>query len=195
MNIKLKFLFFLFFCLFFSCSRSDIIEQNLYSEKRLESCVSYDKLLDVKSDRYDLMAYWDKFIEDAKCSMISRPDFSLTNSSVNIFFEYETENQITSGSPILQDYWGYAEGICNDSVVNIGIAWSYWTNATVIEKLALMYHEFGHDVLNLGHGSNTNDIMHPMILGTQESTYNEFIIAKDRLFEKKFDGLNYINCN
>ena len=167
---------------------------NQYPEKRLESCVSYDNLLDVKSDKYDLMAYWDKFVEDAGCSMIGRPDFSITNSSVNIFFEYENENQITSGSPISQDYWGYAEGVCNDSVVNIGIAWSYWINATVIEKLALMYHEFGHDVLNFGHGSNTNDIMHPMILGTQESTYNEFIIAKDRFFEKKFDGLNYINC-
>ncbi len=141
------------------------------------------------------MAYWDKFVEDAKCSMISRPDFGSTNSLVNIFFEYENENQITSGSPISQDYWGYAEGVCNDSVVSIGVAWSYWANATVIERLALMYHEFGHDVLNLGHGSNTDDIMHPMILGAKESTYNEFIIAKDRLFRKKFDGLNYINCN
>ena len=184
----------LLFFIFFSCSKSDIIDLNQITEIRLESCVSYDNLLDLESDKYDLMAYWEKFVEDAKCSMISKPDFSLTNKSVNVFFEYETENQITSGSPISQEYWGYAEGICNDSAVNIGIAWSYWTNATVIEKLALMYHEFGHDVLNLGHGSNINDIMHPMILGTQESTYNEFIIAKDRFFEKKFDGLNYINC-
>ncbi len=183
----------LLFFIFFSCSKSDIINLNQHTGKRLESCVSYDDLLDVNSDRYDLMAYWDKFVADAKCSMIGNPDYSDTNSSINIFFEHETENQITSGAT--SEYWGYAKGICNDSVVNIGIVWSYWANATVIEKLALMYHEFGHDVLNLDHGSNPNDIMHPQILGTKESTYNEFIIAKDRFFEKKYDSISYIKCN
>ena len=185
----------LLFFIFFSCSKSDIINLNQHTEKRLESCVSYDDLLDVNSDRYDLTAYWDKFVADAKCSMISRPDFSLTNSSVNVFFEYDTENKITSGVALESEYWGYAKGTCNDSVVNIGIVWSYWANTTVIEKLALMYHEFGHDVLNLDHGSNPNDIMHPQILGTKESTYNEFIIAKDRFFEKKYDSISYIKCN
>jgi hypothetical protein len=58
-----------------------------------------------------------------------------------------------------------------------------------------MYHEFGHDVLNLDHGSNPNDIMHPMILGYNEPTYNEFVIAKDRFFEKKYDSISYIKCN
>ncbi len=183
----------LLFFIFFSCSKSDLINLNQHTEKRLESCVSYDDLLDVNSDRYDLMAYWDKFVADAKCSMIGNPDYSDTNSSINIFFEYETENQITSGAT--SEYWGYAMGICNDSIVNIGILWSYWDNATVIEKLALMYHEFGHDVLNLDHGSNPNDIMHPMILGYNEPTYNEFVIAKDRFFKKKYDSISYIKCN
>ena len=182
-----------FFIFFLACSKSDIINLNQHTEKRLESCVSYDNLLDIKSDKYDLMAYWDKFVEDARCSMTGNPDFSKTNSSINIFFEYESDNQITSG--LTSEYWGYAIGACNDSVVNIGILWSYWTNATVIEKLALMYHEFGHDVLNLDHGSNPNDIMHPMILGTNEATYNEFIIAEDRFFKKKYDNISYIKCN
>lgn len=183
---------FLFF-IFFSCSKSDLIDLNQFTEKRLESCVSYDDLLDLKADRYNLMAYWDKFVADAKCSMTGNPNYGDTNSSINIFFEYESENQITSG--VTSEYWGYANGACNDSVVNIGILWSYWDNATVIEKLALMYHEFGHDVLNLDHGSNPNDIMHPMILGYNEPTYNEFVIAKDRFFEKKYDSISYIKCN
>ena len=56
-----------------------------------------------------------------------------------------------------------------------------------------MYHEFGHDVLRYAHSSNPDDIMHAS--SPFANTYNGFIEAKDRFFDKKFDGLNYLDCS
>ena len=56
-----------------------------------------------------------------------------------------------------------------------------------------MYHEFGHDVLRYAHSSNPDDIMHPS--SPFANTYNGFIESKNRFFEKKFDGLRYLDCS
>ena len=56
-----------------------------------------------------------------------------------------------------------------------------------------MYHEFGHDVLRYAHSSNPDDIMHAS--SPFSNTFNGFVEAKDRFFDKKFDGINYLNCS
>ena len=148
-------------------------------------------MTDPNFDSDDLYAFWDIFVEDAKCSMSSSPDYDKLNTDVDIFYEYESDALFASGEVL--DYGAYAATSCDDSRVRVGIAFRYWSDINIWQKLGLMYHEFGHDVLRYGHSLNPDDIMHPS--SPFASTYNGFIESKNRFFEKKFDGLRYLDCS
>ena len=51
----------------------------------------------------------------------------------------------------------------NDEVIDIYIDNSFWKDANSIAKKKLIYHELGHDVLNLDHSTNPNDYMYEYI--------------------------------
>ena len=163
----------------------DIVPEVLYS------CANYDKLTNPNFDVDDLYAFWDIFVEDAKCSMLGSPDYDKLNTDVDIYYEFESDALFSSGQVL--DYGAYAATSCDDSRVRVGIAFRYWSDINIWEKLGLMYHEFGHDVLRFGHSSNTDDIMHPS--SPFPNTYNGFIESKNRFFEKKFEGLRYLDCS
>ena len=175
---------------FLECSKNSIIYQQAHVEN-LSSCVDYSKLSDPNFDSDDLYAFWNIFVEDAKCSMGSNPDYDKINTDVDIYYEYESDALFASGNVL--DYGAYAASSCNDTRVRVGIAFGYWSDINIWQKLGLMYHEFGHDVLRFGHSSNSDDIMHPS--SPFANTYNGFIESKNRFFEKKFDGLKYLDCS
>ena len=118
--------------------------------------------------------------------MSSNPDYDKLNTDVDIFYEFESDALFASGEVL--DYGAYAATSCDDSRVRVGIAFRYWNDINIWQKLGLMYHEFGHDVLRYAHSSNPDDIMHPS--SPFASSYNGFIESKNRFFDnykKKLD--------
>ena len=181
---------YLFFFLILSCSKNSLVFEKI-PEILLFSCVDYSKVTDPNFDSDDLYAFWDLFVQDAKCSMNNSPEYDKLNSVVNIFYEYESA-ALTAAGEVL-GYGAYAASSCNDELVRVGISYRYWNDINIWQKLGLMYHEFGHDVLRYAHSSNPDDIMHAS--SPFANTYNGFVEAKDRFFDKKFDGINYLNCS
>ena len=183
----------LLFIIVFSCSKKTILEEELEVEPTLFSCVTYDTLLDpltTKDD--DLMQYWDKFVADVLCTK-GAPDYGQQNTVVNLFFEYESDAMIAAG--VTQDHIAYSsfDGYCNSAKVNVGVDWRSWTERSLLQRLWIMYHEFGHDVYRYEHSPDPADIMY------YASTpgfikINDFIQAKDRFIKRDFPGISYINC-
>ena len=196
--MKLKFIKYNFlFLILISCSKSEInnsLEETLVEEfVQIYSCVSYNDLLDPKNtNQDDLMQYWNKFVEDVKCSR-GGPDYNELNPSLNIFFEYRTAAQISAG--LTPDHIAYStfSGYCNDNRVNVGVLYNEWTEKNLLQRLWIMYHEFGHDVYKYEHSSNPADIMYPAST-RGDIDLNDFIEAKDRMFKRSFPGIKYIQC-
>ena len=189
---------YIIFCnLVLACSKSDnaeteieIIEEEI---EQIYSCVSYDELLDPKNtNQDDLMQYWFKFVNDVKCTR-GGPDYGERNKSPNIFFEYRTAAQIASG--VTADHIAYStfSGYCNDSAVNVGVLYDEWTEKNLLQRIWIMYHEFGHDVYKYEHSTDRADIMFPSSTRS-DIDINDFIEAKDRMFRKSFPGIKYIPC-
>ena len=183
--------------LILSCSKSSdtaseiqIIEQEI---EQIYSCVSYDELLDPKNtNQDDLMQYWYKFVNDVNCTR-GGPDYGERNKSPNIFFEYRSVAQIASG--VTADHIAYStfSGYCNDSAVNVGVLYDEWTEKNLLQRIWIMYHEFGHDVYKYEHSTDRADIMFPSSTRS-DININDFIEAKDRMFRKSFPGIKYIQC-
>ena len=181
--------------IFLSCSKEDNLAAQLLEEDeepQLRSCVSYDELLDPQNtDANDLMQYWYKFVDDVKCSR-GGPDYDERNIVKNIFFEFRTAAQITAG--VTPDHIAYStySGYCNDTAVNVGVLFTEW-NENLLQRLWIMYHEFGHDVYKYEHSTDPADIMFPSSTRS-DIKINDFIEAKDRMINKKFPGIKYIPC-
>ena len=180
-----------------ACSKSDnpsessVIPEEVFIQDY--SCVSYDDLLNPQTtDRDNLMQYWNKFVEDVKCSR-GGPDYSERNPSLNIFFEYRSAAQIAAG--VSPDHIAYStfSGYCNDSRVNVGVLYNEWTEKNLLQRLWIMYHEFGHDVYKYEHSNDPADIMYPSS-SRSDIDLNDFIEAKDRMLKRSFTGIKYISC-
>lgn len=61
------------------------------------------------------------------------------------------------------DVVGVSFGIFNDEIIDIYIDNSYWEKVNSLTRKKLIYHELGHDVLNLEHSTNPNDYMYNFI--------------------------------
>ena len=112
-----------FFLLVLSCAKSDnsfqseeIVEEEFIQDY---SCVNYDDLMNPQTtDRDDLLQYWNKFVDDVKCTS-GGPDFAERTKFLKIFFEYTDITQTISG--ITPNHLAYSSfvGYCNDERVNI----------------------------------------------------------------------------
>ena len=191
-----KFIIFTLFSLtVIACSKSDDnqVEEVVEEFEQIFSCTSYDDLLDPQNtDQDNLMQYWTKFVDDVKCSR-GGPDYSERNPSLNIFFEYRSPAQIAAG--VTPDHIAYStfSGYCNDSRVNVGVLYTEWTEKNLLQRLWIMYHEFGHDVYKYEHSNDPADIMYPASTRS-DIDLNDFINAKDRMFKRSFTGIKYISC-
>ena len=186
-----------FFLLVLSCAKSDnsfqseeIVEEEFIQDY---SCVNYDDLMNPQTtDRDDLLQYWNKFVDDVKCTS-GGPDFAERTKFLKIFFEYTDITQTISG--ITPNHLAYSSfvGYCNDERVNIGVLYDGWSDLNLIQRLWVMYHEFGHDVFKYEHSTDPADIMYPSSTRS-DIDVNDFIRAKDRMFKRSFPGIRYISC-
>jgi len=156
-------------------------------EPQLPSCVDYESV-----DPDDLQTYWNLFVEDVKCTR-GGPDYGILNEQVLVRFVVQTPEQMASG--VTPDHAGFSTflGYCNNSVVDISVIRDYWEDYSEIQKLWLIYHEFGHDVYRYEHSSDPADIMWPAV-PRSDVKINDFIAAKNRFFKRDFEGVSYIQC-
>ena len=119
------------YLIFLGCAKNSLVYE-IAPDKKLFSCVNYDKLADPNFDSDDLYAFWDIFVADAKCSMSSNPDYDKLNTDVDIFYEYESDALFASGEVL--DYGAYAATSCDDSRVRVGIAFGYWNDIKIPAK-------------------------------------------------------------
>jgi len=176
---------------FWSCSKKEKNEEIILAEEEeeeLPSCVDYTSV-----DPNNLESYWELFVEDVKCSR-GGPNYDEINKTVILYFIVPTAETVASGVTV--DHAGYSTyaGYCNSEAVNIGVIEDYWIDYTEVQKLWLIYHEFGHDVYRYRHSSNPKDIMYPSV-ARSDVKINDFIRAKELFLKRDFEGIEYINCD
>lgn len=124
----------------------------------------------------DLNIYLTKFFRDLEYYGIN----STKPSKIQLRMSYLDKSYNTS------DAHAISLGLGDDSKIEIYINYSSWTNLTRPQKYLLMYHELGHDVLNLDHtvlkASGELEIMNPILYRFDNISMDDFIEASQRMF-------------
>ena len=113
---------------------------------------------------YDLKAMVNIFLGDCKKSNIPVPSLRTLKAT----FEPLEGNAIA-----------YAYGSDNDSVIIIKVDPEKWTNSSLEKKWYILYHELGHDVLNLDHGEGGKMMYN---FADREYNWSEFLEDKKYMF-------------
>jgi len=117
-----------------------------------------------KINVYDLDLMVDVFLTDCKDNGIL-----VTKSKVVVSFE-------SLPGALL----GLSYGINNDSKIELKIDPEKWENASIAKKWYLLYHELGHDVLNLNHGSGGKMMFN---FADRGYSWTEFWADREYMFE------------
>ena len=116
-----------------------------------------------KVNTYDLKSMVKLFLKDCSINGINIENVTQIKST---FEELERGTQ------------GVSTGI-NKNGVEIKIDPVFWSNSSLIKKWYLIYHELGHDVLNLEHGEGAKMMFN---FSDKEYTWDEFFEDKDYMF-------------
>ena len=156
------------------------IGQSISQEKELLISKSFE------SDEFD--TYVEKFYRDANFHGI----FPVKPEKIIIKFSYF--DRIKSRTHV----HGSSYGFNNDDLIEIYINKTSWDNFNKAQRYHIMYHELGHDVLNLpDFDKNVQDksaIMYPSASSGRYYLMDDFIVSMKRMFknykptEKKIDN-------
>ncbi len=117
-----------------------------------------------KVNTYDLNLMIDIFLADCKNNNIT-----ILNGKVNVVFE-----------SLPGEVLGLSYGINNDSKIELKIDPNKWEIASTPKKWYLLYHELGHDVLNLNHGSGGKMMFN---FADRGYSWTEFWADREYMFE------------
>jgi hypothetical protein len=120
-----------------------------------------------KINNYDLEAMVKFFLNDCKKNNIKVSDVSTLNAT----FE-----------PLDGDLLALSYGFGDDTAIIIKVDPVKWNNASIVKKWYVIYHELGHDVLNLEHGQGGK-----MMFNFADKEY-----AWDDFFQDKNYMMNFI---
>jgi hypothetical protein len=113
---------------------------------------------------YDLQAMIRLFLKDCELNNIKLPsDYKITST-----FE-----------PLDDGVLALAFGIFNDEEIIIRVNPKEWSNASNPKRWYIMYHELGHDVLNLQHGQGGKMMFN---YTEKDYTWGDFFKDKDYMF-------------
>ena len=113
---------------------------------------------------YDLKAMVSIFLEDCKRNRIPVPSIRTLKAT----FE-----------PLDGQAIAYSYGMNNDSAIIIKVDPTKWQNSSKEKKWYIIYHELGHDVLNLNHGEGGKMMYN---FADREYSWDEFIEDKNYMF-------------
>ena len=159
-----------FFKIVFSIENTEM--NNLITRKQKESAQndkSYNNLRftiggkDIReSNTYDLKSMVNVFLEDCKKNNITTPPIN----SLKATFEPLDGNKIA-----------LSYGLDNDSIIVIKVDPEKWEKSSNQKKWYILYHELGHDVLNLEHGEGGKMMYN---FADRDYSWDEFF--KDKLY-------------
>lgn len=132
-----------------------------FIDERLFSVNSKD-IRDVNT--YDLKSMVEFFIEDCRLNGISIP------FNINILSSFEVLESNTSGVSL---------GMDNDDVI-LKIDPEIWSKSSLTKRWYIIYHELGHDVLNLQHGEGGKMMF---TFSDREYKWEEFFQDKEYMFD------------
>lgn len=145
------------------------IGQSISQEKELLISKSFE------SDEFDM--YVEKFYRDANFHGI----FPVKPEKIIIKFSYF--DRIKSRTHI----HGSSYGFNNDDLIEIYINKTSWDNFNKAQRYHIMYHELGHDVLNLPdfdkNVQDKNAIMYPSASSGGYYLMDDFIVSMKRMFK------------
>jgi hypothetical protein len=119
-------------------------------------------------NQYDLEAMIKYFLEDCQSNNIK----ILESYSINATFEPLEGNLIALS---------YASG--NDTLIKIKVDPEKWAKSSIEKRWYVLYHELGHDVLNLDHGQGGKMMFN---FADKEYSWDDFFVDKAYMY-------NYIN--
>ncbi len=64
---------------------------------------------------------------------------------------------------IFSDLVGFANGMNDDTKIDIYLNYKFWKDLTEIEKRSVLYHELLHDCYNLEHVNDSCDLLNPKL--------------------------------
>ena len=157
----------------FSTESSMTYDANLVIEKiSTQSNESYNNLRfsiggkDIReSNIYDLKSMVNIFLEDCKKNNITTPLITTLKATFEPF----------DGETIALSY-----GANNDSDIVIKVDPKKWANASKEKRWYILYHELGHDVLNLDHGEGGKMMFN---FADRDYSWNEFFKDKKYMFD------------
>jgi len=137
-----------------------------------QSNESYNKLRftiggnDIReSNIYDLKSMVNIFLEDCKKNNISTPLLTTLRATF----------EPLDGNTIALSY-----GANNDSAIVIKVDPNKWASASKVKRWYILYHELGHDVLNLDHGEGGKMMFN---FADRDYSWNEFFEDKKYMFD------------
>lgn len=145
----------------------------------------------------DLKAMVKVFLQDLISTNGSNGNFSsggfwVFNFNNSLFLNYlitETDSIIDAiFEPLEKDILGVSLGIFDNNKIVLKIDPQKWERATSLQRWYTIYHELGHDVLNLRHGEG-GDMMFNFSIDSNY-TWEDFFEDRDYMFKYFFDNFN-----
>ena len=118
-----------------------------------------------KSNIYDLKSMVNIFLDDCKKNNITTPLITTLKATF----------EPLDGNTIALSY-----GFDNDSTIIIKVDPEKWANASKEKRWYVLYHELGHDVLNLDHGEGGKMMFN---FADRDYSWNEFFKDKKYMFD------------
>jgi hypothetical protein len=125
----------------------------------------YGKRDEEEVNEYDLKSMVEVFLKDCRNNNIS----IVANNNIKATFES------LDGDAIATSY-----GYNDDSMILLKVDPEMWANSSKEKRWYVLYHELGHDVLNLDHGEG-GKMMFNFI--DKEYTWKEFVTDRDYMFK------------
>lgn len=147
----------------------------------------------------DLKAMVKVFINDLKAEygywaisfnsiIISFSDFKKESSFFNKIINDQGTIIDAVFQPLKDNVLGVSLGIFNNKKIILRIDPEKWESATLLERWYTIYHELGHDVLNLKHGEGGRMMFNFSI--DSDYKWEDFFEDRDYMFKYFFDNFN-----
>ena len=131
---------------------------------------------------FDLGVYLKIFVQDAADNGI---DVSYVfDGSVELVFDSQHPHILDN-----PDVIAFTTTLGNDDKVYVVVNPDAWVAASPAKRLAIMYHELGHDILNFEHASDKGPLM--SVYAASEYTFEELFVLKNQMFSDYKNGVTY----
>lgn len=140
-------------------------ERVFYDAMTRTDNLPYGKRDEVEVNEYDLKSMVEVFLNDCRNNNIS----IVANNTIKATFE------TLDGGAIALSY-----GYNDDSMILLKVDPEMWANSSKEKRWYVLYHELGHDVLNLDHGEG-GKMMFNFI--DKEYTWEDFVTDRDYMFK------------